>query len=94
MRKQKQKPKQKPAEQIAKEAAEKRAEKLRLCWISAAKLGKAVRFSFLRENKKAIDCETDEAETIFDAAVKEGKIKEAGMSILGDVIFYECKNLD
>lgn len=85
------KPKQhKTAAQLAKEAESKQAEKLRECLNGLHKVGKAVRFTFVCRIKKAIDCETAEAERHFEAAVSAGKVREAGRSILGDVIFFEA----
>ena len=57
------------------------------------KVGKGVAFSFLRAIRKARGCEENEARLLFDAAVREGKILEAGTNAAGDVRFYECQNL-
>ena len=54
------------------------------------KLGKAVAWSFYRVIRKARGCEQGEAASLFQTALMEGKIKEAGRSLLGDVIFFEA----
>ena len=41
------------------------------------KVGHSVRLTFVRTIRHVLKCEQDEAETVFDAAVKAGKIVEA-----------------
>lgn len=80
----------KPAAQLQKESAKRADEKLRECLAGLHKVGKAVRFTFVCRIKRALECETAEAERHFEAAVAAGKIKESGRSLLGDVIFFEA----
>lgn len=55
------------------------------------KVGKGVAFSFLRAIRKARGCDEHEARLLFEAAVREGKILEAGTNAAGDVKFYDAK---
>lgn len=73
-------------EQTDKESA-KTAEWQRRC----AKLGIAVRFSFLREIKAATGCEDAEARAIFQAAFSAGDVQLVGFNKAGDVGFYKMK---
>ena len=55
------------------------------------KLDKAVRFSFLRTIKKVRECTMQEAETLFETAVKSGAIVQDGENLGGDVKFFRAK---
>lgn len=55
------------------------------------KIGKGVAFSFHRAIRKARGCDEHEARLLFEAAVREGKILEAGTNATGDVKYFEAK---
>lgn len=86
----KQKPKPSP-EQLAKIEAAKRAADLEACFVQCRKIGRSVRFSFLRIISKALDCEEPEAIAEFDRAVQSGKILQDGTNAAGDVEIYFAK---
>lgn len=86
----KQKPKKSPA-QLAKEQADKAAAKTAVWKNECRKLGIAVRVSFQREIKKAMDCEMDVAQSIFANAVNDGEIEFVRFDNSGDVGFYRMK---
>lgn len=53
------------------------------------KVGKGVALSFIRQIRKMRDCDEHAARGLFEAAVREGKIRRAGTNGAGDVEFYE-----
>lgn len=84
------KPKLSPA-QIAKEQAEKAAAKTAEWQRECRRLGRTVRFSYLRTIKKVMDCEMEQARAIFEQAVNAGEIEFVMWNSAGDVGFYRMK---
>ena len=84
------KPKKSDA-QIRKEQAEKEAAKTLAWQREGRRLGRCVRFGFLRVIKAALSCDDDRAETVFAEAVILGQIVK--VKDWEGVPVYEMKNV-
>lgn len=87
--KKKKQPKKTP-DQIQREAEEKERQKKEEALNACRKKGKAVRFTFLCAIKKVTGCDDKAAIAHFEAAVKDGRIKQAGTNTAGDVGIFEA----